>query len=232
MRPTLVIMVKEPRPGRVKTRLGADIGMTAAVWWVRHQTRRLLRHIQDPRWHLLLAVAPDTATTSHAWPAHLPRIAQGPGDLGARMARILRALPPGPVCIIGADIPDIRPAHIARAFRTLGNHDASFGPAPDGGYWLIGLKRTRAIPQGFLQNVRWSSPHALADSRATLPGMRIALTDTLHDVDTAADLPASFCQKYPGERLKPKGFQTWGSAPNGATQHVFPPPDIRDIPKK
>ena len=190
MRPTLVIMVKEPRPGRVKTRLGADIGMTNAAWWFRHQTRRLLRNMQDPRWRLMLATAPDTATTnSRAWPAHLPRIAQGSGDLGARMARIMHALPPGPVCIIGADIPDIRPVHIARAFKTLGTHDATFGPAPDGGYWLIGLKRTRATPHAFLHNVRWSSPHALSDSMTTLPDMHIALIDTLQDIDTAADLP-------------------------------------------
>ncbi|MEB8387622.1 glycosyltransferase [Rhodobacteraceae bacterium KMM 6894] len=198
MRPTLVIMLKEPRPGRVKTRLGADIGMTNAAWWFRHQSRRLLRTIQDPRWQTVLAVAPDRAMSSRAWPAGLPRIAQGPGDLGARMARIMRTLPPGPICIIGADIPDIRRTHIARAFQSLGAHDATFGPAPDGGYWLIGAKRRRAIPRGFLQNVRWSSPYALADSRATLPAWRIALTDTLNDVDTAADLCPSSGQKYPG----------------------------------
>lgn len=198
MRPTLIVLLKEPRPGRVKTRLGAEIGMIDATWWVRHQTRRLLRHLQDPRWTLVLAVAPDTALTSRAWPAHLPRIAQGRGDLGARMARVMRACSPGPTCLVGGDIPGIRPTHIARAFASLGPHDATFGPAPDGGYWLIGLKHPRATPRGFLQNVRWSGPHALADSRATLPDRRIALVDTLHDVDTAADLPASSGAKYPG----------------------------------
>ena len=200
MRPALVIMLKEPRPGRVKTRLGRDIGMTGAAWWFRHQTAHLLRQMQDPRWQLILATAPDRATASPVWPAHLPRIPQGSGDLGARMARVMRALPPGPVCIIGADIPAIRRAHISRAFRALGDHDAVFGPAPDGGYWLIGLKRSRAVPPAFLQNVRWSSAYALADSRATLKSHRIAQIDTLQDIDTAADLPpASFGQKYPGD---------------------------------
>ena len=52
-------MVKEPRPGRVKTRLGRDIGMTAAAWWFRHQTHKILRQLQDPRWELILAVSPD-----------------------------------------------------------------------------------------------------------------------------------------------------------------------------
>src|SRR5680860_474292 len=113
MRPTLVIMLKEPRPGRVKTRLGRDIGMVAAAWWFRNQTARLIRQVQDPRWQVILAVAPDRAgLASRVWPAHLPRIAQGGGDLGDRMARLMRVLPPGPVCIIGGDIPGVRKHHI------------------------------------------------------------------------------------------------------------------------
>ena len=184
----LVVMLKEPRAGRVKTRLGRDIGMVAAAWWVRHQTARLLRRLDDPSWRLVLAVAPDRAATARAWPAPLPRVAQGPGDLGHRMGRILRRFPPGPVIIVGGDIPGITPAHIVRAFRALGDHDAVLGPATDGGYWLIGLKRTAAPPATLFRDVRWSTGHALTDTIATLPGHRIALTDTLHDIDTAADL--------------------------------------------
>lgn len=187
---TLVIMVKEPRPGRVKTRLGRDLGMTAAAWWFRHQSRALIRRVQDPRWQVVLAVAPDKAgLNSRVWPAHLPRWPQGRGDLGDRMGRMLRAAAPGPVCVIGADIPGIRPAHIAEAFRTLGNHDAVFGPAPDGGYWLVGLKRARPVPPTLFANVRWSTQHALADTIATLPDHRIARIATLNDVDTIDDLP-------------------------------------------
>ncbi|WP_152498214.1 TIGR04282 family arsenosugar biosynthesis glycosyltransferase [Roseovarius sp. THAF8] len=191
MRRQLVVMLKEPRPGRVKTRLARDIGPPAATWWVRHQTARLLRRLRDPRWDLVLAVAPDVAgLSSRAWPDDLERMPQGPGNLGDRMARVMRTRPPGPVCIIGGDIPGITPAHIARAFASLGRNDAVFGPAPDGGYWLIGMKRTRAVPATFLQDVRWSTEHALADSRATLPDSRIGLVDTLRDVDTADDLRA------------------------------------------
>lgn len=183
-------MVKEPRPGRVKTRLGRDIGMVTAAWWFRHQVNGLLRRIDDPRWQLVLAVAPDIAgMSSRIWPSHLPRWPQGQGDLGARMARMLRAAAPGPACVIGADIPGVNRPQIARAFRALGDHDAVFGPAPDGGYWLVGLKHPRRQPPGFFRNVRWSTEHALADSRATLPGYRIALVDTLRDVDTVNDLP-------------------------------------------
>jgi rSAM/selenodomain-associated transferase 1 len=187
---TLIVMVKEPRPGRVKTRLGRDIGMVTAAWWFRHQVQSLLREIVDPRWEIVLAVAPDIAgQQSRVWPAHLTRWPQGGGDLGDRMARMLRQAQGGPACVIGADIPGITSKHIARAFDALGDHDAVFGPATDGGYWLIGLKHPHRQPPGFFRHVRWSTEHALADSRATLPGYRIAEVDTLQDVDTVDDLP-------------------------------------------
>ncbi|MCP3971445.1 MAG: glycosyltransferase [Rhodobacteraceae bacterium] len=191
----LIVMLKEPRVGRVKTRLGREIGMVPATWWFRHQATRLLRRLDDQRWRLWLGVAPDRALHSRAWPAHLPRIAQGRGDLGDRMARLLAAPPPGPALIVGGDIPDIRPAHIARAFRALGQNDAVFGPAADGGYWLVGLKRAVPPPPGLFHHVRWSTQHSLADSLATLPGARIAFTDTLRDIDTAADLQSDMSRR-------------------------------------
>ena len=193
MKPRLILMIKEPHPGRVKTRLGRDIGMIPATWWFRHQSASLIRRLRDPRWQLILAVAPDRALTSRAWPRDLPRLPQGGGDLGARMKRMLQGPQPnkrafGPVCLIGADIPGIRRSHIARAFKTLGDHDAVFGPAPDGGYWLVGVKHPSRLPPGTFQDVRWSTEHALADSCASLPGLRIARIDALQDVDTGADL--------------------------------------------
>lgn len=185
-------MVKVPRPGRVKTRLGGDIGQVAAAWWFRHQVRALLRRLRDPRWRLVLAVAPDAeGLASRVWPADLERWPQGGGDLGARMARMLGQVPVGPACLIGADIPGITKPRIAEAFAALGRHDAVFGPAPDGGFWLIGLKHPRRQPVGFFEGVRWSSEHALADAAATLKGARIAHVATLRDVDRAADLAAT-----------------------------------------
>ncbi|WP_425093059.1 TIGR04282 family arsenosugar biosynthesis glycosyltransferase [Tropicimonas sp. S265A] len=189
MRPTLVIMVKEPRPGRVKTRLGRDIGMVAAAWWFRHQSARLIRRLTDRRWRLVLAVSPDVeGLASRVWPETLARVPQGAGDLGDRMGRVFRSLPPGPVVIIGADIPDIAPPHIAEAFNALGQADAVLGPAPDGGYWLVGLARRQAVPARLFDGVRWSTAHARLDTEASMFGLRIARVATLRDVDTAADL--------------------------------------------
>ena len=190
MKPTLLIFVKEPRPGRVKTRLGAGIGMAAAAQWFRAQSGALIRRLSnDPRWRTVLAVAPDLAVTSRAWPRGAQCWPQGQGDLGARMARALRRFGPGPVIIVGADIPGIEARHIAEAIAALRTHDAVFGPAPDGGYWLVGM-RGGSVPQGFMQGVRWSSEHTLSDTIATLPsGARVARLDVLQDVDTVDDLP-------------------------------------------
>ena len=184
-RQTLIVMVKEPRPGRVKTRLGHDIGMVAAAWWFRHQVMRLLRRIEDPRWRVVLAVSPDHAgLNSRVWPARFARVPQGRGNLGDRMRRVMRAAP-GPVCVIGADVPGITRAAIAEAFAALSRADAVFGPATDGGYWLVGVQR---VPKGLFDGVRWSTQTALADSVASLKNRRIAFVRTLRDVDTVTDL--------------------------------------------
>lgn len=187
-RPRVVVMVKAPRPGRVKTRLARDIGATAAAWWFRHQTARLLRRVSDPRWTVVLAVSPDTAVRASVWPAHLPRVPQGRGDLGDRMARFLRGTAHGPVLIIGADIPDIDARQIALALAALRGADAVMGPAEDGGYWCIGLGRGERLPDGAFADVRWSTKHAMADTLSTLPGLRIGRAARLADVDTGADL--------------------------------------------
>lgn len=187
----VLIFVKEPRPGRVKTRLGREIGMIRAAWWQRHQAARLIRVLStDPRWETWLAVSPDIeGRVSRVWPARLPRWPQGRGDLGARMGRAFRDMPLGPLVIVGADIPDLGPAQVAAAFRALGAHDAAFCPTFDGGYCLIGLKRSpRHAAAALFRGVRWSSQHALADTVASLNGARVALLDRLQDVDEAADL--------------------------------------------
>ncbi len=180
-------MVKEPRPGRVKTRLGRDIGMTGAAWWYRHQTRRLLRRLRDPRWSVVLAVAPDRqGLASRVWPEDLPRLPQGPGDLGDRMARMLRSTP-GPTVLIGSDVPGVRTEHIVRAFRTLGRSPSVIGPAPDGGFWLVGLLHPQRSSAALFRNVRWSHPDTLADTLPTLP-QPVGYVQTLDDVDDARDL--------------------------------------------
>ncbi len=185
-------MVKVPRPGRVKTRLGRDIGIVTSAWWFRHQVKCLLRRLSDPRWDTILAVSPDIeGLNSRAWPNRFFRLSQGRGDLGSRMASVFRRLPPGPAVVIGADIPGVTQHHIAGAFRLLGRNDCVVGPARDGGYWLIGFRHGNRLPRKAFTSVRWSGRHALNDTLATLEGLSIADTDILSDVDCGSDLKAN-----------------------------------------
>lgn len=183
-------MLKQPVAGRVKTRLGRDIGMTTAAWWFRHQSARLISRLEDPRWELRLSVAPLTALYSRVWPAHIPRDPQRFGNLGARMRHVFDTVPRGPLVLIGADIPNISPQLINGAFETLGHKDCVFGPATDGGFWLVGMRRgAHPLPPRLFEDVRWSSEHALQDTLARLGDSSVGYVDTLRDVDTVADLP-------------------------------------------
>ena len=179
----LVIMAKEPRAGAVKSRLARDIGSVAATAFYRRILDVLARRLGSSlRWHTVLAITPDASMSASHWPHGVPLMAQGAGDLGERMQRIMDEMPPGPVVIVGSDIPDMRPADIDQAFGLLGGHDVVLGPAGDGGYWLVGLKRAPRVPRIFEQ-VRWSSKHTLADTLANAASLKVALARELEDVD-------------------------------------------------
>jgi glycosyltransferase A (GT-A) superfamily protein (DUF2064 family) len=99
------------------------------------------------------------------------------------MRRALETCPPGPVVLVGADIPALDARHVAAAFRLLGSHGLVFGPAEDGGFWLVGTRHPRRLPPLFEQ-VRWSGPDALADTLAGLPRrITVGYADRLEDVD-------------------------------------------------
>lgn len=188
-----MIFLRAPQRGAVKRRLAREIGTGAAYDFTLRAGRALIRRVQrSRRWRLVLAVTPDRfAHASRFWPGRIPRIPQGPGDLGGRMGRVIASLGAGPVVIVGSDIPGITARHIECAFTVLDRHEAVFGPAADGGYWLIGLARRRIKPAALaprlFKGVRWSSPHALADTRANLPkGAEGPALATLEDVDDAA----------------------------------------------
>jgi len=185
--PRLIVMAKNPRAGRVKRRLAASVGAIPAMRFYRScLAHTLMRLARDPRWQTLLAVSPDSDTGAAFWPRGIEQLPQGQGDLGRRMQRLLRLLPPGPAIIVGSDIPAIAASDIACAFRLLGNADAVFGRAPDGGYWLVGLRRIPRLLAPFA-GVRWSGPHALADTLGNLKGLRAAFAATLSDVDTVEE---------------------------------------------
>ena len=188
MRRRLLIFAKAPRLGQVKRRLAAEIGVVAAWRFQREALATALGRLAcDPRWCCTLFVTPDRfAAGGRLSPPSIARAPQGGGDLGARMMRAFRAEAGGPAVLVGSDIPELRAEHVARAFALLGSHDAVFGPAWDGGYWLVGLRRRPVQPELF-RPVRWSTRHALADTIANLgTGYDYALLETLVDIDDAA----------------------------------------------
>lgn len=184
----LIVFTRPARLGAVKTRLGAEIGLGEAWRFHRRTVRAMLARVgRDPRWRTWLAVPPTAmGMGDRSWPFRLPRLDQGHGDIGRRMARAFERLPPGPALLIGGDIPALEPQHIAAAFDALGHAEAVFGPAADGGYWLVGFARRGRRLDPFT-GVRWSSEHTLADTLAQLPkNARVALVETLEDIDDVA----------------------------------------------
>jgi hypothetical protein len=185
MRNHLVLFVRAPALGHGKRRLAREIGDVAALRFERRMIARLLRRLAgDPRWHLRIAVTPDLACAeARRWRLGVEVVPQGAGGLGSRMERVIATAPSGPVVLIGSDIPAIEDRHVDDAFRLLGRYDLVFGPAGDGGFWLIGARRRPRLPALF-GRVRWSSVHAFADTLAALPrSIAVGFVETLDDVD-------------------------------------------------
>jgi hypothetical protein len=184
----LVLFVRVPQLGRGKRRLARDVGDVAALRFERAMLGVLLRRLgRDRRWHLRLALTPDCAHRSRP-PSGVTVTGQGGGDLGRRMVRALAGCPPGPAVLVGSDIPALSARHVAEAFRLLGGRDLVFGPSEDGGFWLVGARRSPRLPPLFGE-VRWSGPHTLADVLANLPArISVGFATRLADVDDGASL--------------------------------------------
>lgn len=187
MKNTLVIFVKAPRIGRVKTRLAKDIGQVAAWRFYKHTVSGIIKRVGRGKWQTVICLSPDDDRAVF-FGTDYPIIPQGGGDLGQRMQRVFDHLPGGKVVLIGGDIPSIEKQHITSAFKALKNNQVVFGPAQDGGFWLVGMRRTRARIAPF-EGVRWSSEHALKDTLINIaPHIPIAYIETLNDVDNVDDL--------------------------------------------
>ncbi len=183
----LIIFVKEPRLGRVKTRLAKDIGRFKAWRFYRRTLGVLIKRVGRGNWKTIICVSPDDYKGAF-FGDDFDIIPQGGGDLGQRMQRVFDTLGAGPLVLIGGDIPGMRKHHITNAFNALKNKDIVFGPATDGGYWLVGMRRRRSRIAPF-DGVRWSTEYALKDTVANINlRNRVDFTDMLNDVDESGDL--------------------------------------------
>lgn len=200
----LIIFVKNPELGKVKTRLAASLGKEAALAIYR-QLLRKTREVTEPVTVDKVVYYSERIDRNDLWENDYYHKAcqQGP-DLGERMKNAFqKAFEEGyeRVCIMGSDCMEISSSLIEEAFEKLQNSDAVIGSSQDGGYYLVGMNQF--IPQLF-ENKAWSTDtvfSATLDDLNTL-GMSHCELPVLSDVDTAEDLGDWFSETYqPGEPL-------------------------------
>ncbi len=184
----IAVFAKPPRAGEVKTRLSVAIGPEAAAALARAffadtwaavgqvpHVRRVLASTAE-------ALAPFGLSDAEVW-------LQGEGDLGARMERVAaRALALAPWFIaLGADSPGLPLSLVEAARAALVDHDAVLGPAEDGGYYLLGLRR---LEPGLLSGLPWSTPATFEATKTRLAsrGLSVAILPRWFDVDELPDL--------------------------------------------
>ena len=185
---SILVFLKEPRPGAVKTRLAASIGAVQAAQLYAQWTTAILDAIQPLRAAVSLIgyYAGDQNAVQRRWGPLVDQWLEQPeGDLGARLdfgfAKTL-----APCVAIGTDCLDVDVAILQQAFSHLERTDAVIGPAGDGGYYLLGLRR---FVEGLFDGVEWSSPRTFRQQCEALrrAGMTIAELPMLDDIDTIDD---------------------------------------------
>lgn len=190
---SLLIFAKPPRIGLSKTRLAAGLGAVEARRIASFTLARTLHAARASRLPVKIYTSPDAlAVQPQGWAVFggFPVLPQGAGSLTERLERGLEEAPPGMVLFIGADAPGLTPGLLRSAVRGLMTHDAVFGPALDGGFWLFGLHKGPRTRSPF-RRVRWSGPHAMEDVWSHLPDeARVCLLPPLTDIDEAVDWDA------------------------------------------
>jgi len=185
----LLIFTRNPEPGKCKTRLAASIGDRAAL----DIYRFLLRHTATITRKLegvdKLVYFSDHAGDGSYWdPTSFQHHVQKGEDLGARMLQAFReafSMGYSEVVLIGSDLYDLRTEDLSTSFQKLGQHEVVLGPASDGGYYLIGMKRP--IPALF-KGKQWGKESVLSDTLADLEGFNTFLLPVRNDVDRYEDI--------------------------------------------
>lgn len=186
----LIIFVKNPVLGKVKTRLAATIGDERALSVYKlllEKTKQETINLETDKVVYYL----DHIDSSDLWDNHsYNKEVQVAGDLGIKMSSALeKAFQDGyqRVCIIGSDCLEMSQAHLENAFESLQRKDAVIGPAVDGGYYTIGT--SRFIPELF-EDKAWSTETVGADTIKNFENLALSykVLPTLNDVDTESDL--------------------------------------------
>jgi rSAM/selenodomain-associated transferase 1 len=188
---SVLVFMKYPEPGRVKTRMAASCGAGLAAALYREWIGAVLGRLQPIRGPSRVIGFIDGAPAERfaAWAPLVDEwLPQPPGDLGDRLAAGFEAAHGrgGPAVALGTDCLEVDAGLIDEALARLEDRDAVFGPAADGGYYLVGT--ARHLP-GFFEGIRWSTPRALADhlARCRDRGWSVAMLGELRDIDTWDD---------------------------------------------
>ncbi|TNE56444.1 MAG: glycosyltransferase [Bacteroidetes bacterium] len=185
----LLIFIKNPRLGRVKTRLARTVGATRALQIYRQlleHTRLAALAVQAERW----VYYSEQVEAQDIWEDTVFRkFSQSGSDLGYRMASAFAdAFRTGATraVIIGSDCPELSGSFLESAFSALEEVDFVLGPAADGGYYLLGMNTP--APWIF-EDIRWSTASVLAHTlkKIQAAGMTYTLLPELSDIDTEAD---------------------------------------------
>ncbi len=193
MRPALVVVAKQPEPGRVKTRLSPPLSPDEAAALAQALLDDTVRACLSVTGADLFLGYASSSGSSDWFAARFPcagLLPQGEGDLGARMARLFESVlgAHAAAVLVGADLPLLTAARIEAALDALTTPGSVvLGPALDGGYYLVGLRR----PQPALfAPMAWSTPGVLAETlqRARGAGLSATLLPPERDLDTPSDL--------------------------------------------
>lgn|SRR5574341_69220 len=190
----ILLFVKAPIKGQVKSRLAARLGDDAALELYKNFVLDILETIEKTGKPCTIFFHPPEARDAVAgWLGperdYLP---QEGHDLGLRMANAFATIfntGAKRAILIGSDIPDLPADLLNEAVRTLGHHDTVLGPARDGGYYLIGFRRDTFVPDVF-QGIEWSTDRVFAETRRKLEQAKrsVYLLPEWRDVDTMEDL--------------------------------------------
>ena len=193
----LLVFGKRPEPGRTKTRLAPDLGEEAAATLYAAflaDTLAAARAVCGDAVELWVPRAPDVREALERRFPDVPLRWQAGPDLGARLSAAFAAAFSDGVdhaLVVGSDHPTLPSRYLRRAFRALRSAPLVLGPAHDGGYYAVGLRRS-AWPAGaeLFRNVPWSTPRVLAITRqrAEARGFRHVQLPEWYDVDRPPDL--------------------------------------------
>ncbi len=195
----LMIFVKYPEPGKVKTRLAGTLGKEASARLYRRMAGDIIRRLALKgcgRYETVIFFdPPERASDVRNWLGDDKcYIQQSGGDLGERLSNAFRTVfnsGAGRAVVVGTDCPDVTQDIVTRALQHLREKDVVIGPAKDGGYYLLGLS---SHAPGTFDSIDWSTGRVLQQTTEKIKqqGLSFVILEPLKDLDRPEDLPAAF----------------------------------------